>query len=105
MLSAGVRGREQRHHQIHRLIVKRIKRDRRIEPHHDRADAVDAFYPRVGNGDAFANARRADGLAFKQPFEYSVRVNAKNPRRHIRHQRERLTLSGRASAQRHRSRI
>lgn len=67
VLRVGLRRREQRHQQVHGLVIKRVEGDGRIQAHHDGADPIQTVQPRVRQGDAFADPGGAGGFRSTRP--------------------------------------
>ena len=98
MLSIGVSRREERDKQVYRLVIQRVERNRRVQAHNDRADAVQAVQPGVRDRDALANSGGAGCFTLDKALQGGLGIHAKNAAGHIRNHRKRLALAGRASA-------
>ncbi len=69
MIGTGAHGRQQHHHQVHRLIVHGVEVDRLVEAGEGRRHALEPLDLAMRNGNAIAQAGRAQLLPARQGRE------------------------------------
>ncbi len=69
MVGAGALGRDQHEDDVDRLAVECVEIDRLLGAGEETDEAVDTRHPAVRDGDAIADAGRAEALALEQGFE------------------------------------
>lgn len=69
MIGARALRRKQQEHEIDRLVVQRLEIDRLLQPSKDADDRMDVSQLAVGNGDAVADAGRAQAFALQDNVE------------------------------------
>ena len=93
VIGAGALGREQEEDEVDRLVVERLEIDRLREPREQAEDAVEARELAVRDGDAAADAGRAELLALQKRIEDLALRQAGELGRLLRDRLDRLLLA------------